>query len=152
MVIYAAFSCYFSGIMVRLILTLTPVVCMLGGIAMSVTFNHYLKTDDQESITKPAQIKTSKAKGNITSTIFVHFVLRISSVFSAVKAVKTEEVEPEEHTPMAIKLTVIMALTGLLSQFAIHCTYITSNYYSSPSVVLASSRPDGSRNIIDDYR
>merc|ERR1711935_413800 len=25
-------------------------------------------------------------------------------------------------------------------------------YYSSPSVVLASSRPDGSRNIIDDYR
>ena len=69
------------------------------------------------------------------------------------KAVKTtEEVEPEEHTPFAIKLTVIMAMTGLLTQFAIHCTYITSNYYSSPSVVLASSRPDGSRNIIDDYR
>ena len=64
----------------------------------------------------------------------------------------TEEVEPEEHTPFAIKLTVIMAMTGLLTQFAIHCTYITSNYYSSPSVVLASSRPDGSRNIIDDYR
>ena len=73
--------------------------------------------------------------------------------FVAVKAVKTtEEVEPEEHTPFAIKLTVIMAMTGLLTQFAIHCTYITSNYYSSPSVVLASSRPDGSRNIIDDYR
>ena len=43
-------------------------------------------------------------------------------------------------------------VTGLLCQFAVHCTYITSNYYSSPSVVLASSRPDGSRNIIDDYR
>ena len=71
MVIYAAFSCYFSGIMVRLILTLTPVVCMLGGIAMSVTFNHYLKTDDQESVTKPAQIKTSKAKGNKSSIIVI---------------------------------------------------------------------------------
>lgn len=46
----------------------------------------------------------------------------------------------------------MMALTGLLCQYAVHCTFITSNYYSSPSVVLASSRPDGSRNIIDDYR
>ena len=69
----------------------------------------------------------------------------------AVKA-KTEESEESEKTPFAIKATVIMALFGLLGQFAIHCTYITSNYYSSPSVVLASSRPDGSRNIIDDYR
>jgi len=131
LVIYAAFSCYFSGVMVRLILTLTPVLCMLGGIAMSVTFDHYLKPD--EIATAPREPKPVKAK--------------------AVKAVKTtEEVEPEEHTPFAIKLTVIMAMTGLLTQFAIHCTYITSNYYSSPSVVLASSRPDGSRNIIDDYR
>lgn len=131
LVIYAAFSCYFSGVMVRLILTLTPVLCMLGGIAMSVTFDHYLKPD--EITTASREPKPVKAK--------------------AVKAVKTtEEVEPEEHTPFAIKLTVIMAMTGLLTQFAIHCTYITSNYYSSPSVVLASSRPDGSRNIIDDYR
>ena len=68
------------------------------------------------------------------------------------KAKKVVVDDEEEGTPMAIKLTVIMALTGLLCQFAVHCTYITSNYYSSPSVVLASSRPDGSRNIIDDYR
>ena len=90
---------------------------------------------------------------NIILTTCETFLLRKIIHFIAVKAVKTtEEIEPEEHTPFAIKLTVIMAMTGLLTQFAIHCTYITSNYYSSPSVVLASSRPDGSRNIIDDYR
>ncbi len=33
-----------------------------------------------------------------------------------------------------------------------HCTWVTSNAYSSPSVVLASRMPDGSQHIIDDYR
>ncbi|CAG5114007.1 Oidioi.mRNA.OKI2018_I69.chr2.g8092.t1.cds [Oikopleura dioica] len=124
LVIYAAFSCYFAGIMVRLMLTLTPVVCMLGGIALNVTFDHFFGEDNEDS-------QKEKAKKD---------------------AKKSEDTEEEEATPLAIKLTVVMALTGLLCQFAVHCTYITSNYYSSPSVVLASSRPDGSRNIIDDYR
>jgi len=57
--------------MVRLILTLTPVVCMLGGIAMSVTFDHYLKTEDQETGTKAPQVKTTKAKGIILINIIL---------------------------------------------------------------------------------
>jgi len=36
--------------------------------------------------------------------------------------------------------------------FVTHCTWVTSNAYSSPSVVLASRMPDGSQHIIDDYR
>ena len=47
--------------MVRLILTLTPVLCMLGGIAMSVTFDHYLKPD--EITTAAREPKPVKAKG-----------------------------------------------------------------------------------------
>jgi len=129
LVIYAAFSCYFAGIMVRLMLTLTPVVCMLGGIALNVTFDHFFAGESQVVDEKPAE-KQAKVKGG--------------------KAKDTED--EEEETPVAIKVTVLMALTGLLCQYAVHCTYITSNYYSSPSVVLASNRPDGSRNIIDDYR
>jgi len=34
----------------------------------------------------------------------------------------------------------------------LHCTFVTSTAYSSPSVVLASRAPDGSQNIIDDFR
>jgi dolichyl-diphosphooligosaccharide--protein glycosyltransferase len=33
-----------------------------------------------------------------------------------------------------------------------HCTWVTSNAYSSPSVVLASQNQDGSQHIIDDFR
>ena len=48
--------------MVRLILTLTPVVCMLGGIAMSVTFDHDLKDDEAEEEVEQKP-KVAKARG-----------------------------------------------------------------------------------------
>ena len=43
-------------------------------------------------------------------------------------------------------------MTLYLLLFVQHCTWVTSNAYSSPSVVLASRMPDGSQHIIDDYR
>lgn len=40
----------------------------------------------------------------------------------------------------------------LLVLFAVHCTWVTSNAYSSPSIVLASYSSSGQRQIIDDFR
>merc|ERR1719326_2812428 len=51
---------------------------------------------------------------------------------------------------MSLLVTALLFL--LLVVFAAHCTWVTSNAYSSPSVVLATTRPDGSRNILDDFR
>lgn len=42
-VLFAVSAVYFAGVMVRLMLTLTPVVCVLGGIAFSRLFEVYLK-------------------------------------------------------------------------------------------------------------
>lgn len=42
MVLYAVTAVYFAGVMVRLMLTLTPVVCILAAIAFSVTLDNYL--------------------------------------------------------------------------------------------------------------
>jgi len=36
--------------------------------------------------------------------------------------------------------------------YVLHCTWVTSNAYSSPSIVLASRNRDGSQRIIDDFR
>ena len=44
-VLYAISAAYFAGVMVRLMLTLTPVVCILAAIAFSKTFDIYLKDD-----------------------------------------------------------------------------------------------------------
>jgi dolichyl-diphosphooligosaccharide--protein glycosyltransferase len=40
----------------------------------------------------------------------------------------------------------------LLSRYAIHCTWVTSEAYSSPSIVLAARGAHGQRVIFDDYR
>ena len=42
-VLYAISAVYFAGIMVRLMLTLTPIVCILSGIAFSIFFELYSK-------------------------------------------------------------------------------------------------------------
>merc|ERR1711936_183910 len=45
-ILYAVSAVYFPGVMVRLMLTLTPCVCVLSAIAFSTLFERYLKEDD----------------------------------------------------------------------------------------------------------
>ena len=49
-----------------------------------------------------------------------------------------------------IRSIVIVTVLMILMMFAVHCTWVTSNAYSSPSIVLASYKPDGSRDILDE--
>lgn len=44
-VLYAVSAVYFAGVMVRLMLTLTPVVCVLSAVAFSSVFERYLSDD-----------------------------------------------------------------------------------------------------------
>ncbi|CAF5136803.1 unnamed protein product [Rotaria magnacalcarata] len=63
--------------------------------------------------------------------------------------------EAEEDTSIVssnIKTVVVICIAMMLMLFAVHCTWVTSNAYSSPSIVLASYNNDGSRYIIDDFR
>lgn len=45
-ILYALSAVYFAGVMVRLMLTLTPVVCILSGIAFSGLLDLFLREDD----------------------------------------------------------------------------------------------------------
>ena len=42
-VLYAVSAVYFAGVMVRLMLTLTPIVCILASIAISHSLDNYMK-------------------------------------------------------------------------------------------------------------
>ena len=42
-VLYAVSAVYFAGVMVRLMLTLTPIVCILASIAFSRSLDNYMK-------------------------------------------------------------------------------------------------------------
>ena len=52
MVLYAVSAVYFAGVMVRLMLTLTPIVCVCAAIAISYALDNY---------TKPVLTKDGKA-------------------------------------------------------------------------------------------
>ena len=43
MVLYAVSAVYFAGVMVRLMLTLTPIVCVLAAISVSHIMDTFLK-------------------------------------------------------------------------------------------------------------
>ena len=44
---------------------------------------------------------------------------------------------------MNVKSIVVVVFLMMLMLFAVHCTWVTSNAYSSPSIVLASYGHDG---------
>ena len=46
----------------------------------------------------------------------------------------------------------VMMMTFFLVTYTFHCTWVTSEAYSSPSIVLSARSHDGSRIIFDDFR
>ncbi|MCP9258964.1 Dolichyl-diphosphooligosaccharide--protein glycosyltransferase subunit STT3B [Dirofilaria immitis] len=53
---------------------------------------------------------------------------------------------------MNARSIVSVVLVLMLLMFVVHCTYVTSNAYSHPSVVLQSHNSHGGREIMDDFR
>ncbi|KAM9925654.1 hypothetical protein OXX80_010847 [Metschnikowia pulcherrima] len=125
-IIYGVFATYFAGVMVRLMLTLTPVICVSAAIALSKLFDAYMNVVDLFD-TKKAGNESEKKQKTAKQNAFPIF-------------------------QVLTKVVVLGSFVYYLFFFVLHCTWVTSNAYSSPSVVLASRNADGSPAIIDDYR
>lgn len=149
-IIYGIMASYFAGVMVRLMLTLTPVVCVAAAIALSNILDAYLSVKTPEDPSAAPAPTTDNASDSSTPST------------PATSAKKTEKkrtnlLNSAKGTMIGIysstsKLIVVGAFTIYLFVFVLHCTWVTSNAYSSPSVVLASRGADGTQHIIDDYR
>lgn len=138
-VVYSILASYFSGVMVRLMLTLTPIVCVAAAMVLSSILDTYLSLDSPSAAEQTSGSASAESNG------------------SAKKAGKKEGLRSMRKPLVGIytllsKMSVVSATTLYLLIFVLHCTWVTSNAYSSPSVVLASRLPDGSQHIIDDYR
>lgn len=132
-IIYAVLASYFAGVMVRLMLTLTPVVCVAAAMALSHLLDSFLAANTPAG--KVVQANGTAGAASATS-------VGLKSTKSVATGIYS----------MASRVTTVGLLTGYLILFVAHCTWVTSNAYSSPSVVLASKTADGSNHIIDDYR
>jgi dolichyl-diphosphooligosaccharide---protein glycosyltransferase len=122
LIVYALTASYFAGVMVRLILTFAPVVCMAAAIGFSHVLDVYLKDlpPALASATKGDRKRPRKLEAHLSS----------------------------EH----LRVLVLAPLLMVAFIYQLHCTYATSYAYSSPSVVLTSTSQDGSYHIIDDFR
>lgn len=142
-VIYAVLASYFAGVMVRLMLTLTPVVCVAAALALSQILDTFMVS------TTPAEPQPeTKANGTTNGS---------ANLSDKIQAALPESLRSTKAPLVGIysylsKSVITGAITAYLLLFVLHCTWVTSNAYSSPSVVLASKLPDGSQHIIDDYR
>lgn len=137
-IVYAVLASYFAGVMVRLMLTLTPCVVVSAAIAISQMLDTYLDFSDAEEKLADAPKQTTKEEST-------------PGAFKSFKGLSSDATYYGIFSFPA-KLIVGCILTIYLVLFVYHSTWVTANAYSSPSVVLASRMPDGSQFIIDDYR
>ncbi|KAF8455674.1 Oligosaccharyl transferase STT3 subunit-domain-containing protein [Terfezia claveryi] len=142
-IIYGIMASYFAGVMVRLMLTLTPCVCVASAVALSSILDTYL------TIKSPKPPFPGGKKAPETPAADATPAPQSAPKRRVLNAAKGEVVGIYSITS---KILVVGSFTFYLFLFVQHCTWVTSNAYSSPSVVLASRLPDGSQHIIDDYR
>lgn len=124
-VIYGITSVYFAGVMVRLMLVLAPVACILAGIGISSVLSTYMKNVELSSSQQPAKPQSSR---------------------------KAKQADPSYPIKNEVATFMVALVTFFLITYTFHCTWVTSEAYSSPSIVLSAKQGDGSRVIFDDFR
>ena len=174
-IIYSILASYFAGVMVRLILTLTPVVCVAAAIALSTLIDTYVdplepptgdesqknntagasSTDGPSTPTTSKKAKKAAAVATAATPTPTSAAVpgALDDLISATAALsKGGSTRPKGIFGLDTRAMILFHTVSLLFFFVIHCTWVTSNAYSSPSVVLASSDAQGNQNIIDDFR
>ena len=90
---------------------------------------------------KTTEVKTVKKEKGVEN--YPHRNLaRIFIVFSA----------SSNNTRFQVSWVVLLILSFACMSYVKHCVWVTSEAYSSPSIVLAARGPHGSRIIFDDFR
>ena len=155
-ILYAIFASYFAGVMVRLILTLAPIVCVLAAIAFSRLYDVYLREDVllPEEANTTNQQKEAERQPSPSKTKHLYDKPPKPGT-TQTKTTPTESSSDgggDDVLGISVRKVVVMVATFVLFLFMLHCTWVTSNAYSSPSVVLAYQGGQGERIILDDFR
>jgi len=173
-IIYAVVASYFAGVMVRLMLTLTPVVCVASAVALSTLLDTFIDPTQPDDIDDAQSESGSSAAGAAPGTngAVSSTTTAIATPKKAKKAAAAAEPSSSLNNFLAsttspkkekaarqkgiygldTRIMVVFNTICMLAFFVSHCTWVTSSAYSSPSVVLASTNSDGSQHIIDDFR
>ncbi|KTW28657.1 dolichyl-diphosphooligosaccharide--protein glycosyltransferase subunit STT3 [Pneumocystis jirovecii RU7] len=126
-IIYGIMASYFSGVMVRLILVLAPVICVASALSLTALLDKYLFFPNFQF----KALFTSKSKNNV---------------------IKSSKNITNYAGFYISRIALVSLLFYYLVLFVYHSTWVTSNAYSSPSVIFSGQTSSGKDFIIDDYR
>ncbi|KAF8957127.1 oligosaccharyl transferase STT3 subunit [Flammula alnicola] len=153
-IIYAVMASYFAGVMVRLMLTLTPVVCVASAVALSTLLDTYIDPaepvaeDDTKSEADTASVITngSSSQSRRQRRLLLlrpprHHERTASDLVAAAGPASQRSAKAGGIFGLDSRGVVVLNVLFMLMFFVFHCTWVTSNAYSSPSV-----------HIIDDFR
>jgi dolichyl-diphosphooligosaccharide--protein glycosyltransferase len=153
--LYGVLSTYFSCVMIRLMLVIAPAACVLAAIGISEIFRKMARSIRQQKI-ETNQVIAESGAGDEQAQPDDHSSNPDKKKGKAVgtkgSAGSKQAQETKRRIPIDIAITVILFFIYFLSSFIYHSTYMAAEAYSSPSIIMASRRNDGSRVIIDDYR
>lgn len=124
--------------MVRLMLVLAPVMCILSAIGISQMLNRYCR-----------QLEANANATSLSADQHIHSKSALSGLPSEKKMRRLESNLVMKHEVASF---FVLVATALLLSYSYHCIWVTSEAYSSPSIVLSARSHDGSRIIFDDFR
>ncbi|CAI5517219.1 unnamed protein product [Closterium sp. Naga37s-1] len=136
-IIYGLTAMYFAGVMVRLILVATPALCLLGAVAVSASLSR-LSVIAREKTPEPAAAAAAAPSSGKLS----------GKARDKLKGAQDSSLPYQKEGAVVL----IAGIFFCLINFARHCTWVTSEAYSSPSIVLMARQHNGDRVIFDDFR
>jgi len=124
--IFGILGVYFSSVMVRLLLVAAPALCCVSGLGLSqmlYNFTRHIRyyrewRDYQDKVNEPAQIADDDENEGPAPTP---------------KRVK----KPEYGYPLETAICVIVTIAVSAMVFFTHCTWVSAEAYSSPTIVIA---------------
>lgn len=153
-ILYVLFASYFSSIMVRLVLVLTPGMCVMAGIGASETFLNYfsiLSSPSRSFAIMVARAKNSRLLNDPDVDDDTVPLTNKAATLGLGQGYGPRVVRVPRVSRLVAGI-VLFAMYVLFVFYVIHCNWATSTAYSSPSIILMAQGQDGDRVIFDDFR
>eukprot|EP00768_Dysnectes_brevis_P002194 gnl/Dysnectes_brevis/1701_a1934_2871.p1 GENE.gnl/Dysnectes_brevis/1701_a1934_2871~~gnl/Dysnectes_brevis/1701_a1934_2871.p1 ORF type:complete len:739 (-),score=212.09 gnl/Dysnectes_brevis/1701_a1934_2871:68-2182(-) len=152
---YMVCSIWFSGVMSRMILVLAPIAALVGALALESLISSSLPVvfEYVNNIVKAMKGIEEAATPKKTVTTTVPSKKTKKKGKKGKKGKKTTPEKQRVNLAQAVIALCGLALTVYFTlSFLKHALWTATEVYSSPSVVMAGRRADGSMYVIDDYR
>lgn len=130
-------------------LVLAPVMCILAGIGISSLLSRYMKVRAPKMLARLPLLSFFSITDQLLRLNYLKNLDIARREKKPSKKTSTDSSYPMKNE-MATGMVLLMTL--FLLSYTFHCTWVTSEAYSSPSIVLSARQHDGSRVIFDDFR